>query len=440
MARTVKIMIVTIVLALFPLLRGAACAGAAEERPVVAYSGVFLMGNKLTQSKFPVYLRNQKTLTDAVRVELKKANSGGKLPFSLIFDTDMEAVKGHIGSSLSLAFIVVRDDVVSESFRSASATVNKTVINAGLTAILYSTSKNGTGGDRNTVLFSFPLVGYSQRLDGNKRCSPAEIDALFVDTALATIRDHLVQRLAGVVISDIFGSVTGSNPGSATIDLGSTSGIEEGQNVFFLQGSQQVASGSVIVIEKKHAVVRLAQDFHPETGMRVRSTNMRAESEETYQVVDVRVSSKKAAGIFSQEEVAPQLAQWFSNFLTERGGKVVLPSRVGGDWDQRATGEAFKLLDQGGAEHIFELPPPKYPVQMDLTGVTSKVTDSGDVNDICMFKVWLKLSIPAQNYQKEFDLHSSKSLIKGVQSYVEKDELFELLYQLTARMAKEAQI
>jgi hypothetical protein len=57
-----------------------------------------------------------------------------------------------------------------------------------------------------------------------------------------------------------------------------------------------------------------------------------------------------------------------------------------------------------------------------------------------MFKAWLKISVPNKQYEKEFDIHNSKSLIKGIQSFEEKDQLFDLLYQLTAKIAREAEI
>jgi hypothetical protein len=174
--------------------------------------------------------------------------------------------------------------------------------------------------------------------------------------------------------------------------------------------------------------------------MQVRTVNMRASSDETFQVVAASVSSKKAAKFFPQEVIGPQISQWFSNFLTDRGGKVVLPARVGGEWDQRATGTAFSLVDRAGIEHQFELPPAKYPVSLDITGITSKVTESNDVNDVCMFKAWMKVSVPAKKYEKEFEIFSSKCLIKGVQSFEEKNEIFDLLYQLTAKIAREAEI
>jgi len=410
-----------------------------DDRPNVAYTGVYLMGNAQTKSKFPVYTRNQEKLSKALKLEMEKVNGQGNLPFNLLLDTDMEQVKQRIDNTLSLAFVVVRDDISAESFSAAGTTINKTIINVGLTAILYDTRKVD-GKDRNTVVFSFPLVGYAQRLDGDKKCSEAEIDSLFVVSASSTVREHLVKRLAGVTLSDIFGEVSDSSSGTATVNIGSTNGIEDGQNILFMAEGKKVASGTIIKLDKNSAVVELPKAFKAQTGMKAKTSNIRASSDETFQVVEARVSSKKAAKYFPQEVIGPQVAQWFSNFLTDRGGKVVLPSRVGGEWDQRATGTAFSLIDRAGIEHQFELPPPKYPVTLDISGVASKVTNSNDVNDICMFKVWMKVSIPSKKFEKEFDIVASKSLIKGMQSFEEKDELFDLLYQLTAKIAREAEI
>ena len=414
-------------------------ARADGERAHVAYTGVYLMGNARTKGNFPVYLRNQRALRDALRVEMKRVDEQGLLPFKLIFDTDMEEVKLRLDNTLSLALVVVRDDVGAESFNAAGTQINKTIVNVGITAILYDT-RMINGQDRNTVVFSFPLVGYAQRLDGEKKCSDAEIDSLFIGSAVTALRENIGQRLARVTLSDIFGTVTQASAAAATVDLGATSGLEEGQRVYFLAAGKKVAAGTIVKLGKKSAVVEVPNGFAPRPGMKVRATNMRASSEETFQVVEVRVSSRKAAKLFPQEVIGPQAAQWFSNFLTDRGGKVVLPSRVGGEWDQSATGTAFTLVDRGGLEHRFELPPPRYPVSLDLTGVSSKVTESNDVNDVCMFKVWLKVSIPAMKYEKEFNAFSSKTLVKGVQSFEEKNELFDLLYQLTAKAAREAEI
>lgn len=411
---------------------------AAAERPKVAYTGIYLMGDKKAEANFTVYLRNKDKLSLAMAKAMKQVDARGKLPFTLQFDTDSESDKLRIDNTLSLALVVVRDDINTESFSAAGTTINKTIVNVGLVAILYDTRKI-EGSYRNTVMFSFPLVGYAQRLDGDRQISASEIDTLFVDSAVATLRDHLVKRLAGVTVEDIYGQVISIAKGKATINIGSLKGVEDGQNVFFQVDGKKI-SCPIVSLDKQSAVLELPETLVPKVGMNVRVTNMRAVSDETFQVVDTKVSSKKVAAFFPPKIIGAQVAQWFSNFLTDRGGKVVLPSKVGGAWDDRATAEAFTIITRGGDELTFELPKPAYPVTLDITGVASKVIDSNDVNDVCMFKAWVKLSVPKKNYEKEFEIYTSKRLIKGVQKLEEKNELFDLMYQLTAKMAREAQL
>lgn len=412
----------------------------ASERPRVAYTGVYLMGDKNAESRFPVYARTKEQLRDDLRVVLKQIDNQQKLPFKLIFDSNIEDIKLSLENNLSLAFLVIRDDIISESFRTPTTIINKNIVNVGLVAILYDTRKID-GKDRNTIIFSFPLVGYAQRLDGDRKVSTEEINKLFVDSAVMTIKDHLIERLATISVVDIYGEVVEVVEQKATINIGALKGLEEGQNVTFLDGDKKIFIAPIVKLDKQSAIVILPTgQAIIKKGMLVKSTNMRSSSDETYQVVNTKISSKKASMYFSPEVIGLQVSQWFSSFLSDRGGKVVLPSRIGGSWDERATATAFSIFDRSGTEHQFELPPPKYPIIIDITGVSSKITDSNDVNDICLFKSWIKLSLPTKKYEKEFDLVTSKSLIKGVQQFEEKNELFDLLYQLTAKIAKEAEI
>jgi len=377
---------------------------------------------------------------NASRMILKQANETGQLPFTIIFDTDIETRKSEIDNTLSLALVVVRDDITFERFETTAATINKTIVNVGLTAILYDTRKID-GKNRNTVVFSFPLVGYSQQVQGANNIDQKEIDGLFMKTATATLKDYLLKRLSTVALANVEGSVTAVQRGIATINIGAQNGLDRGQNVKFFADNKKIATAPIVNLDKQTAAVELPAGFEARAGMIVKASNIKAISDETYQVVDVKVSSKKAAALFPAQIIGPQVGQWFTNFLSDRSGKVVLPSRVGGEWDTRATENSFKLIDKEGNEHQFELPLPKYPISLDITGISSKITASNDVNDICLYKAWIQVNIPTKNnYSREFDAVSSKSMIKGVQSYAEKDELFDLFYQLTAKIAKENEL
>jgi hypothetical protein len=174
--------------------------------------------------------------------------------------------------------------------------------------------------------------------------------------------------------------------------------------------------------------------------MQVSATNMKGFSDNTYQVVDVKISSSKAAQMFPVTEYGAPIAEWFSNFLANRAGKIVMPSRVGGEWDASATDNAFKLLDMDDNEHLFELPPPKYPISLDVTGIATKIGQSNAVNDVVIYKAWMKVSIPTSAFSQEFDATSSRVAVNGILAYADKAEFYDLLYKLTEKISREGKL
>jgi hypothetical protein len=91
-------------------------------------------------------------------------------------------MKKHIDYPYSLAVAITRDDVVSERFSTSAAEINKTIVNVGMVIIIYQTAPdpNNPKEQRNTILFSLPLVGYFQNLEGDKRLTEEQLDSLFV--------------------------------------------------------------------------------------------------------------------------------------------------------------------------------------------------------------------------------------------------------------------
>ena len=53
--------------------------------PNVAYTGVYLMGDKKSEVNFPVYSRTKNEIRDALRITMKQIDAQGKLPFRQIF-------------------------------------------------------------------------------------------------------------------------------------------------------------------------------------------------------------------------------------------------------------------------------------------------------------------------------------------------------------------
>ena len=65
----------------------------------------------------------------------------------------------------SLAIVITRDDISNEKFeiKESNILLNKSYINVGMVAVLYQTTQDlsQAGKKKNSIVFSFPIVGYS---------------------------------------------------------------------------------------------------------------------------------------------------------------------------------------------------------------------------------------------------------------------------------------
>ncbi len=411
-----------------------AAFAAGEEQVPVGYGGVYTTGS---ESNYPVYQRNKKSLNKEINNVLEKINAEESFPFEIIFETDTEARKKDIDYPYSLAVLITRDDVSHEKFVTDIAMIHKTAVNAGVVIILYQTTED-SGKKRNTIIFSIPLVGYSLNLEGKNPLSEEQLDSLFVKTVISTIREHLSKRLRNVSLRKINGEVTNINGDKAIVNIGAVNGITENQKISFMRGAKRIASGTVIRLKRDESIV-MPDDpgFKPEDGMKIYGYNIKGVSDETYQVVGFKVSSKKAAIMFNEKMIGPQISQWLSDFISDRTGKVVLPSKIGSGWSESATERSFMKLMKDGKEHIFESPSPKYPIIISLTGLSSKVMEENKINQVWAYKSWITIEMPSKKYSNEFSDTVAKSVVPGIQSFTEKDELYDLLHQLTAKIAKE---
>jgi len=408
----------------------------AKEKIIVGYGGLWTAGQEIN---YPIYSRVNKKyphkLSKSIETSIRKVSEN--LPFEILFDSDVERMKKHIDYPYSLAVAITRDDVVSESFTTPVAEINKTIVNVGMVIIIYQTTpaRNNQKTEQNTIIFSLPLVGYHQQLDEN-RLTEEEIDELFIKTATKTIEDYLVKRLKGISLDKVYGAVTSIDSNSVVINLGAFQGIEENNKVDFLdKAGNRIGRGTVKILKKTESTVSLDKEFKISIGCRVVGYICKGMSEDTYQVVKFKISSKKASAMFDENKLGQQVAQWFSDFLVARSGKTVLPSKLSGEWVTKATGESFALFIKDGKAYRFDIALPKYPVHLDLTGIASMMVEGNNVNEIWAYKAWLKVDIPDKKFSKKFDETASKNLVPGMQQFTEKDEFFDLIHQLTAKAA-----
>ena len=415
------------------------CGLFAEEKSVVGFGGLWTAGQ---ETNYPVYSRIKKKhpgkMARAVTTAVERLAE--ELPFKILITSDAEEMKKHIDYPYSLAVAITRDDVVSERFSTPAAEINKTIVNAGMVLMIYQTAPdpNNPLEQRNTILFSLPLVGYHQQLDDDKRLTEDQVDDLFIKTVAKTFEEHLIKRLKGIRLDKIQGKVITIKGNSIVANFGALQGMEIDNKVdFFDATGEKIGRGTVTKIQKEECEVKLDGKFNLPEGCNATGYICKGMSEDSYQVASFKISSKKAAALFEETKLGQQVAQWFSDFLVERSGKAVLPSKLNGEWVTEATGESFSVFVKDGRAHRFEIPSPRYSIHLDLTGLNSKMIEGNNVNEIWGYKAWLKVDIPDKTFSKKFDEISTKNLVPGIQQHTEKDEFFDLIHQLTAKAAME---
>lgn len=422
------------------------------EKTNVAYGGIWTAGKaehypvfSRIQKNYPTFIEqnnnrifNEKNLSSATRVALEKVNN--KLPFNILFETDTEQRKAEFDYPFSLALAITRDDIAKEKYATPAATVYKTFVNAGLVLIIYQTTKDDSNQDRNTIVYSVPLVGYSVHLK-DRPLTEKEEDELFINTAMKVIEGHIIKRLDKIKLGTIIGNI--KNIGDlVVINKGSTHGLDLYQNIDFLDDNgNKVGRGRIIDISPSEAKVKPDPNLKLTKDISWKTTFIKGLTDETYQVVDFKISSKKAQQMFNDKVLGSQISQWFSDFLVDKTGKVVLPSRLCGEWiDDKATGEAFTVLVKDEKEYKFAMAKPKYPIFLDLTGINSKMIEGNNVNEIWAYKAWLKIDCPEKKISVKYDDVSSLNIVPGIQQSLEKNEFFDLIYKLTHKAVKEGNI
>lgn len=412
-----------------------------QELPQVAFSGVFLFGN--SEASYPIYSRNKANLGQTINQAVQQIANQKILPFNLLLTTDIENQKSNISDVYSLAIIITRDDIQSEHFATEGASIYKTLVNVGMNAVIYETTEDNPGEQRNTVIFSAPMVGYSLDLTGNAPLTEEQIDSDFISTSKDLFTNYLVKKLLSARIDFIYGKVNAIKNGIAECSIGSQDGLQKGQNVSCLIGDRKIATIKIDSLQAnvsfgKYPASRVSKDTL--NLLKIRAPNIKAFTNETYQVVDFKISSEKAKTFFDEKIIGPQVSQWLSDFLSNKTGKAVLPCRVGGGWDVNTTEQSFMLLTRDGEQYKFELPPPRYAITLDITGLTSKLMKSNNVEEIWINKAWIKIDIPSTHFAKEFDIVNTNKVISGVQEIEKKAILFDLLHELTAKIAREGNL
>lgn len=410
------------------------------EKLNVAYGGIFTAG---PENNYPNYLKIRKKFNTNTKIAniLRKLNEEGKLNFNLLLETDAEEIKMDANSPCTFALVITRDDCISEKFEINGVVVYKNIINIGLSAVFYQTDEIYKGDrkeNRHSILFSIPITGYILNLEGREQIDEDRLLALFEETLIKIVYEKLPLRLSKMAFGKIEGRVIEKEFDQFKIDLGIRNGLSEDQFVSFYDNNKKVASGQVIELGNEQSLIKIRnKGIKLPDNIKIVAVNIRGSSEENYQIVDFKITSKKAKDLFKQEELGPQIAQWFTDYLFYNGGKTMMPPRVGSDWIFESTENAYMILVKDGFSYTFELAKPKYEVLVELTGLTCKEMESNRINTEKIYKIWVKLKVPKKNFEQEYELADAKIIVNNVQKYQDKDVFFEMLNSIAVKISEQ---
>lgn len=394
-------------------------------KPLVVYTGVYSVSEDKS-------LGNIKMFAPMFFEIFSKWQASNALPFDLILETDAEETKHLAADPISMAILVTRDDLQIEHFKRLGVT--KTTQNLGFSVLFYQSRKTENG-TVNTILAALPLNSY---MSNEKPLSTSEKDP---DRAVMTkkiadelIRNRFAKRVRKLGIDEIE-IATECSEGECRVKDFKKKGLEIGQSVTL---NTEQGDFEAYIVDAKGTLEfeeNGAKELISSVGVgKGKASNLKGYSEETWQVVNVEITSKKAAKLFQNEPTQAQIAQWYSDFLSETG-KAVLPPISGLKWTQNSMGYTEMILASAdGDMEKFVMAPARYKVTLGFSGVANGVVKKNTIEEIWAYKIWLTNKTNNQK-AKEEEFTTSKKVTIQSQEHREIDVFRDLLHVSVKKLA-----
>jgi len=168
------------------------------------------------------------------------------------------------------------------------------------------------------------------------------------------------------------------------------------------------------------------------------AANLKGYSNDTWQVVKVDITSKKADQLFKSEPISAQIAQWYSDFLSGTG-KAVLPPISGVKWVQNSVGYTEMVLtNEDGDTEKFVMAPARNKIALGFSGVANGVIKKNNIEEIWAYKLWLTCKLNKQKEQ-ETEYTTSKKVTVATQEHREVDVYRDLLHVSVKKLAEKGE-
>ena len=399
---------------------------AKDNKPQVVFAGITFAGDSLKriETEFPNLFPDWKDirLNNIVMAEIARST----FSFDLIQSTGLDRRKEFIEvkNPLSFTILVTREilskDVYSLTIQGQMKEFTKCYFSVGLTGIFFTPA-----GNKDKIEFSIPVIAEDILL-GSFTHEQAQNQFLNAFERAVAV---LLTRLEKLNLREVQAKILEVRGNTIKIDAGKRSGVLKGIFVDLPGGGE----GQVVEVGKDVSYIGCTGGVVNEDDL-IKLNICKSEDDETYQVVQVKIESKVAEDLFGKDTNFKTLcAQRFSDYLSDRGGAIVLPSRIGAAYIRDAKVSLLSAYGLEGDHYDFIMPRAKYPIILNIIGLGKGMLAGNNINQVWGYKAVVGLDINGE--KKDATEFIKEEVIVGIKEINDYEAYREVILQALAKLA-----
>ena len=397
-----------------------------DNKPQVVFAGITFAGDSLKkiEAEFPNLSPGWKEirLSNIVMAQISQR----KFSFDLIQSTGMDRKKEFIEvkNPLSFTILVTREtlfkDIYSLSIQGQMKEFNKCYFAVGLTGIFFTPA-----GNEDKIEYTIPVIAEDILLGS---FTDEQVQKQFLNTFERAV-EVLLARLEKLKLRQVQAKILEVRGSTIKIDAGKKSGVLKGIFVDLPGGGE----GQVVEVEKDASFISCTRGVVNEDDL-IKLNICKSEDDETYQVVDVKIESKTAEDLFGKDtNFKPLCAQRFSDYLSDRGGVIVLPSKIGAAYIRDAKVSLISAYGLEGDHYDFIMPKAKYPIILNIIGLGKGMLAGNNINQVWGYKAVVGFDINGE--KKDATEFIKEEVIVGVKEINDYEAYREVILQALAKLA-----
>ncbi len=354
-----------------------------------------------------------------------------QFPFDLVDSSGKENMKEReeIDNPLCFFILITKESLFSDTCIIDGEDYIKYCFDVGLAAIFITPTNN-----MDKIEFAVPVIVANDQLRKGSEANyyrEEEIKDIFFET-FENALDLLLKKVEKVNPRKVKAKVVKVSGNFVHINAGKKDGIIENEKVESKSGS-----GKIVKLKKHSAIINCIDGkFHK--GDVVEFYICKSDDTETFQVVDVKITSKDAKNIIESKgdisDFKVLCAQRYSDYLSDRGGVIVLPPKIGALYNKdvkKAIISAYSL-DEKSVE--FAIADAKNKVLLNISSIAKKIVKEDKLKQIWVYKAWIEQDVNGQKKEVSESIRKSVAPDGHIDDYQIAEEI---ILQTLAKLAKD---